>query len=480
MRVPASMRFTAAVLAIGSMLAAALWSAAPGSASALRWRNCLNGLQCTTIEVPVDYAKPDGAVWTIPVSRYPAATQPAPRGAILLNEGGPGLPGLAASGYKKAWSRLHEQYDMIGFDPRGTGSSVPAIECLTDRQKERIRGQVSAPTTAEQRRTARRLGRLQGQMCQKKWGEYLPHVGTENVARDMDRIREALGMAKISYMGFSYGTFLGAVYANLFPGRTDRVILDSAMNPALGYVALRRDQAEEQNVMQGRFLRDCLKHRDCPFTSASQGRRFIAGLVARLDSQPYRRGDRKLSGSRAIGLMESANYSPASLWPNLRRVLAAAVRGNLRPMLRAAYSDAQMVNPADSQYLDVVCTDFQQTRKPRRPQRLAPRWQRIAPFSGANRAWSLQPCETWPVAPVRKPHPIRARGSGPILVTGNRFDPATPITWSRALGRQLRHARFLAVREQGHLSWWTNRCARARMTRFMLTGDRPAPGTVCR
>ena len=458
---------------------ALLWLAGYSSApravpEALVFAPCGDGAECAPLAVPVDYDKPDGPTWTIPVTRLPATTQPAELGVLLINVGGPGIGGTDI--FKDAgdsWDALRAKYDLIGFDPRGTGGSVPTLDCLTDAQKEAIRGQSSAPRTPAEIAAARELGVLQGSACQSKFPDYLPFVGTANVARDMDAIRAALGQARISYFGFSYGTFLGALYADMFPGHTARVLLDSAMDPALDYVQVRHDQAIEQQAVFDRFVADCVAHPDCP-VSSDNAQSAVGDLIAELDAHAFSDGNRTLSGSRATGLIESANYTPASLWKPLRKSLTDALNGNLSTMNVAAHSAALMVNPADSPYLAVVCIDFHTSRDIDRPERLAPQWQAEARLSGANRAWSLQPCETWPVPPDRRPAPITAAGSGPVLLTGNTYDPATPIAWGRSLAKQMAHATFLEVPASGHIAYEPgNGCAFAAMNAFLLAGTLP-------
>lgn len=448
--------------------------AATTAPQALDFKPCYGDAECAQLTVPVDYAHPDGPTWTIPVTRLPATTQPAELGPLLFNLGGPGLSGADMFAENvDDWAALRAKYDLIGFDPRGTGASVPALDCLSAAQKEAIRGQVSAPRSPAEVVLARELGVLQGSACLDKYPEHLPFVGTANVARDMDAIRAALGQERISYFGMSYGTFLGATYADMFPGRTARVLLDSAMDPAADYVQVRHDQALEQQVVFDRFVADCAAHPPCPIRP-DDALATVRQLITELDGEPFTDGSGTLSGSRATGLIESANYTPTSLWGPLRASLTDALGGNLATMNAAAHSAALMVNPADSPYLAVMCIDFHASREPGRPERLAAQWQAEAPLSGANRAWSLQPCETWPVPPERQPAPIVAAGSGPVLITGNRYDPATPIAWGRSLAQQMAHASFLEVAADGHISYQPdNACAYAAMNAFLLEGTLP-------
>lgn len=256
-----------------------------------------------TIRVPRDYADPRGVTWTIAVARLPTTGPGARLGSIVTNPGGPGISGvgeLLASG--SDFARLRTQYDVVSFDPRGVGSTGPALDCLSAAQATAIRNQISDPTTAEEQALAFDLGREHALACERVLGDSLGRLGTRDVARDMDVLRAVLGEDQLDYLGFSYGTYLGAVYAGLFPGRTDRMVLDSAMNPANAYERQRYDQALAQQAAIERFAADCPTHADCPLaadvpTALAQ----IAALIDALDTEPFVAADgRVLSGSRLV------------------------------------------------------------------------------------------------------------------------------------------------------------------------------------
>lgn len=440
-----------------------------------------DGVQCATIAVPFDYAHPDGETFTIPVARI-ASKADHPQ-LLIMNPGGPGISGVKdlLSG-REYYEKFTDVYTVVSFDPRGVGGSSPAVSCLDDELKAAIFDQPSVPRSAADQQRRQDLAARIGNACSRQFGPALEHLGTENVAGDMDAIRAALGFDKTSYLGYSYGTFVGALYAQMFPQRTGRVVLDSVMDPALDYTAVRHGQAEGMQSSVTAFAEDCLRRNDCPLPGPAQNAvQTIVDVVDRLDSNPYRGPDgRELSGSRMLALVESSQYLPTSGWPALRSVLGAALAGRWPAVLEAAYSPDLMVNPADSEYLAVVCTDFATGRDPEEPGRLAPAWGQQSPVSGANRAWSLAPCEHWPVRPVRQPGPVHPQGAGPVLILNTTGDPATPLSWAQSLHRQIAGSWLVVAPGPGHLASSQNDCAEQTLTAFLLNGTPPpSPDFTC-
>ena len=455
-------------------------SASP-AADSLVWRSCdgPKGAQCSEIAV----SGPATGDWTIPVMRLPATGTRI--GVLFANPGGPGISGVD---YLKHWgdtlSRLRASYDIVSFDPPGVGGSVPDTRCLTEAQKAEIRNQPSAPRGRAERQTAYRLARLIGEECESLLGPALVNVSTLNAAAVMDSIRAALGERRISYLGFSYGTLLGTVYADRYPNRTWRFVLDGAMDPSINYDRLRRDQAIALDKATRRFSKDCPQHRNCPLTGdPAQDMRTLEEFVAALDAKPYRHHGKELSGLRALNFIQSSMYYPPYGWRVLRRALAPALMdGNLTPFLRAAYSPDNMVNPADPEYLSVMCEDLGTSRDPSVIPRKARHWASLAPLNGASRAWSTAPCATWPTRQRALPAELDAAGSGPILVIGTTYDPATPVRWAQRLSAMLDNASYLEWEGDGHLAYDGDRggeCVTRVVDALLLRGVRPPDETIC-
>ena len=448
---------------------------------ALNWQPCdgPRGAECATLAVD---GEATGA-WRIPVIRLPATGNRI--GVLFANPGGPGISGVA---YLQDWgqtlSTLRRSFDIVSFDPPGVGGSVPNTQCLTDAQKTDIRDQPSAPRTRGERATAQRLARLIGKECEARLGTALADVSTLNAAAVMDAVRESLGEDRIAYLGFSYGTLLGAVYADRYPDRTWRMVLDGAMDPSLDYDDVRRDQAVALDLATRRFSRDCVRHANCPLTgNPTEDLRTLQDLVAALDEEPFRHHGRELSGLRALNLIQSSMYYPPYGWRVLRKVLAPALEdGNLVPFLRAAYSPDNMVNPADPEYLSVMCEDLATSRDPSAIPALAREWARLAPLNGASRAWSTAPCATWPTRQPELPARLTAAGSGPILVIGTRHDPATPVQWARSLADMLANAGYLEWKGDGHLAYDGERggpCVARAVEELLLQGQPPPRVAYC-
>lgn len=432
-------------------------------------------VECATIAVPYDYNDPRGPTFTIPVSRIPSkATNPQ---LLLMNPGGPGISGVddLRSG-RDYYEKFSDTYTVVSFDPRGVGASLPAASCLDDQQKAAVFNQPSVPTSDTDVQRRQRLAVGIGAECESQFSAALSNLGTENVVRDMDAIRAAMGFDKVSYLGYSYGTFVGALYAQAFPERITRMVLDSVMDPKLDYRQVRRDQAEGMQSSVAAFAEDCLRRTDCPLPGpASTAVSSIIELVVRLDRQPFIDvGGRELSGSRMLALVESSQYQPVSGWPRLREVLRQAMTGAWPAVVEAAYAPDLMVNPADSEYLAVVCIDFATERDPQAPAQLAAEWSRESPISGGNRAWSLAPCESWPVPAVRKPGPVNPRGTGPVLILSTTGDPATPLKWAQSVHEQIRGSFLVIAPGPGHLASTQNACAEAALVAFLQSRAVPA------
>lgn len=438
----------------------------------------LPDFECSSLTVPFDYADSGGPSFTIPLIRL-ASTSAQPR-LLITNPGGPGISGvadmLASHEYLAGFTDL---YTVVSFDPRGIAGSDPAVKCLDEQQRLAIFDQPSTPVDPAAVDRARALARGIGTACENRFAGELAHVGTANVARDIDTIRAALGFEQISYLGFSYGTFVGALYADMFPARTERMVLDSVMDPALSYEEIRHGQALGMQDSITAFIADCLTLPDCPLDGpADRGMQQILDIVAALDASPFEAaGGRTLSGARMLALIESSLYFPDSGWPALRKTLREATDGNMAAVAEAAYSPEMMVNPADSEYLSVVCVDFAHRRDPAAPAQLAPQWARESRLSGGSRAWSLQACESWPVAPVRVPAPVAAAGAGPVLILNTTGDPATPLRWAQSLHRQLQGSSLVIAPDQGHIAVSQNSCADQWVTRFLREGTLPETST---
>ncbi len=449
----------------------------------LSWRSCHDGLECTTLLVPLDYTNPSGRRLHIAVIRERATG--SSRGSLIINPGGPGASGVdfvvqAAS----VFNQLTTHYDLVSFDPRGVGASDP-IRCLTSAQLDAYVNVDPIPTTAAQRRAVVDAGRHFANACYRRNGSYLEHVGTKDQARDMDVLRAALGDSKLTYYGASYGTYLGAKYAELFPTHIRAMVLDGALNPAESATAQNLVQAKGFETDLQDFLSFCVRSHRCPFgASTSTANQALDSLIQRVTQHPLQ------VGSRTVGLGEFFNGLAAGLystgdWSQLQSVLGAAQSGNGAGVL--LFADQLTGRNNDGSYNNLIesnmainCIDRPWPRSTAVYEQKAAQFAKLAPHFGAAIEYGSMPCAFWRVPPVEPTHAISAPGAPPILVIGTTRDPATPFVWAQALAHQLSSGVLLTHDGDGHTAYIDrNACVDAIVADYVFTLKTPAPGTVC-
>ncbi|HUR75962.1 MAG TPA: alpha/beta fold hydrolase, partial [Sporichthya sp.] len=315
------------------------------------WTTCSGTFQCAKIKVPVDYAQPDGPSLNLAVTRLRTAG-PKRLGSLVLNPGGPGASGVdyLQHAYTAITEPVRSAYDLVSFDPRGVGNSKP-IDCVTDRQLDEF---LSADVTMDNQNDVETWDRISKQFatgCQQHTGPLLAKVDTDDVARDLDVLRAVLGDESLNYLGYSYGTYIGARYADLFPGKVGRMVLDGAIDPTLSAVDLALAQAKGFQTAWEAFVSACLKDRDCQL--GGQKGEIDARLRSMLngaDRNPLRsRSGREVGEAMATLGVASALYS-ASRWDYLRAALFAAYNGDGTGLLNLA--DAYLDVDQNGRYLN--------------------------------------------------------------------------------------------------------------------------------
>jgi pimeloyl-ACP methyl ester carboxylesterase len=457
-------------------------------AQRLSWRDCGGGFQCTTLQVPLDYGSPGRAAIGISVVRRPA-TDPASRlGSLLVNPGGPGGSGIDyARAADQVISRaVLAQYDIVGFDPRGVGESSP-VTCLDDAQTDAYLAADPDPQTPAAVDQVVAESKLFAAQCEAHSGRLLPHVGTTDAARDIDVLRQALGDRRLTYLGKSYGTFLGATYADLFPGRVGRLVLDGALDPRIGAAQLGHDQAAGIELALRSFLVDCAKRSDCPVgADPAAAEQRIGDLLASIRPKPLP-GDatRAVDQALAVTGMIAALYTE-STWPLLRLALRLALAGDGRGLLQLAdsYDDRGPDGHYQSNELAanaaVNCLDRPDVTSVADVQAELPSYRQASPLFGDALAWSNLTCAYWPVPATGRPHAIAAPGAPPILVVGTVRDPATPYAWAQGLAQQLDSAALLTYDGDGHTAYRRgSACIDRAVDAYLLQGTLPAAGLVC-
>ena len=479
---------------VGLVLAAATAaSGAPASAAPLRWAPCAaptpKGFQCATLHVPADPAKPTGERWPIALIRRPADSGRA-RGSIVVNFGGPGASGVAnLPGFADDLSpRLRRTFDLVSFDPRGVGASRP-LRCNTNFDPVFAADPLSTQGAAQ---IVAGYKALAADCAARVGPRRLAQLGTNRVVADLDRIRAALGDRKLTYIGLSYGTRLGAVYANRYPGRVRALVLDGAMDPRADLRALGVELGRAWDEVLDRVLRLCTTKPACPLGPDPTVR--WDELMARVRAEPLPApGDptgRRLTAGwlyqGTVALLVNAGSAPA-LWHVIAdtlatgdgtMLLAAADAAVGRDTATGAYSNLNAVFAA------VNCLDFPTRPTPDQIAGDALLAQTIAPRMGAAAVWTDEPlCLDWPVRAQPVP-PATAAGAPPTLVIGTTGDPSTPYGWSQRLAMTLHGARLLTFDGIGHTTVGRiggngSACVDRWVERYLLTRRLPPAGTVC-
>ena len=472
------------VSASGSPSAASATALARFYHQKLAWRGCGGGFSCASLLVPLDYAKPSGPTLRVAVIRQRSTG--SHRGSLIVNPGGPGGSGVQFVRQAAfAFDGVTRHLDLVGFDPRGVGASKP-IRCLTTAQLDAYFHLDLEATAGAARTRLVNLSRGFADGCWRRNGAYLSHVGTIDAARDMDVLRAALGDRKLTYYGASYGTYLGAKYAQLFPTHIRAMVLDGAVNPAFNTVADDIDQSKGFETNLDDFIAWCTRHGSCPLgASKATAMRNLGRLVARLRADPERVGSRLLGvGEFWAGLAEG--FYDTSEWPGLRTALAQARRGNGAGMLQ--YFDALVDRRPDGSYdnlmesnMAINCVDRES------PTSLAgfdaARQQAVAasPHFGIAILYSSLPCAYWHVSPVERAHPVQARTASPIMVIGTTHDPATPYANAVAFTHQLGPPAFLVTLVgDGHTAYFRgNDCISGLVDPYLTSARVPRGSPRC-
>ncbi|MFE6973575.1 alpha/beta hydrolase [Streptomyces sp. NPDC057682] len=443
---------------------------APGSA----WR-------CTTVRVPLDYARPDGDTLGIALIRKAARDKGRRLGSMLFNFGGPGGSGVsilprAAGGY----GTLNTRYDLVGFDPRGVERSA-GVRCRSDREQDIAYRDVDmTPDTAAEAAAFMKDGADFGAGCARLSGKVLPHVTTTNAARDMDLIRQVLGDRKLTYFGMSYGTELGGTYAHLFPKQVGRTVLDAVVDPTADSTG----HARNQTIGFQRALDNYLKDRG---QDPAKGTRRIAALLKRIDAKPLPTGtSRTLNESMAITGIVLPLYSKES-WPTLTQALDEAERGRGSMLLRLADSyngrdDSGRYDTQNHAQRAISCADSKARPTVEQAKALLPEFTRISPVFGPFLAWDTAGwCSGWPVAGEHLTPEASAPGAGPVLVVGTTGDPATPYEGARRMADKLGKGVGVLVtnKGEGHGAYGGNSCVTTTVDAYFLNGKVPKYGTTC-
>jgi pimeloyl-ACP methyl ester carboxylesterase len=461
-------------------------TSAPLPVQPVQWAPC-GDLQCGSVTAPVDYANPTGPTLQIAVARHPAEVPGERIGSLVINPGGPGTSGIddMANELSVLTPELLDRFDIVSFDPRGVERTSP-VTCVsgggtsgggTDGSEQPID---PVPTT-----TAAELALLQNDrafaaQCKQATGPLLADVGTVDTARDLDRIREAIGDAQLTFIGNSYGTLLGASYAELFPTHVRAMVLDSAIDPALTTVQYATDQAASLESEWEAFAAWCTGDAACPWRPVGDPTTALLALLQQSSSHAVSVAGRAPAGPGQLYDALLAGLESQSSWPSLAGALAGFETGNgtAASSMANAYQTGGSTNGADAEQA-IDCLDHPVDRNPADYPAIAARAAQAAPIFGPLLTWGLLGCAVWSEPPTRTPAPATDPGAPPILVIGTVNDPVTPYAWSVSLARELTGGVLLTWQGRSHVAYFYSPCVRGIAQSYLVDGTLPAPGATC-
>ena len=468
---------------------------APYYHQVLTWKSCSTGMQCTTAKAPLDWSKPKGATISLALIRH-QATDGHPLGSLLVNPGGPGGSGYDFVRDSLTFAvdkTLETNYDIVGFDPRGVNHST-AVKCYTNPKTldnyiysipKGTMGSDQWITEVEQQNKAF------GADCAKYTGALLGHVDTVSAAKDLDLLRAALGDKKLDYLGYSYGTLLGQTYANLFPKKTGRLVLDGVVDPTVTPFELDADQAQGLELDLRAFLAECPKLKGCPFTGTiAQSEASIRGVLNKLDVSPIRNSDGRELGSETMFTAIIFPLYNTSNWPYLVDLFNDVANGSAKVAFQLA--DAYNDRNSDGTYQDneteaftaINCLDYPSDSNVATMRAQAAELNKLAPVFGHLMAYGGTSCFDWPYQPTRTAGALHAYGSAPILVIGTTGDPATPYAMAQHVATLLQNGHLITYHGDGHTAYNkdttpADECVNTAVDNFFVHGTVPKTDPQC-
>ncbi|TAM69543.1 MAG: alpha/beta hydrolase [Microbacteriaceae bacterium] len=457
----------------------------------LTWTPCNKTMQCTTATAPLDWAHPAEGAIKLALIRQPAKGKRL--GSLLVNPGGPGGSGydfVKNSINYATDATLQDNFDVVGFDPRGVGHST-AVKCYDAKQMDAYLYDITpgTPGSASWIAAQTQSSIAFGKACEANTGALLAKVDTVSAAKDLDLLRAVLGDKKLNYLGYSYGTYLGAMYAELFPGKTGRLVLDGALDPAASNFEVTKVQSEGFESALRAYLKDCLaNNRKCPFTgTVASSMSMIAQLIASVQASPIRNSDGRELGANTLVTAIIYPLYDATAWSYLSDMFTSVMHGDASYAFQLAdgYNGR---NPTTGQYQDnsteafmaINCLDYSYDDNPAVMRQQAAELTAAAPVIGPYMAYGDIGCANWPYESTAKRGPIHADGSAPILVVGTTNDPATPYVWAQNLSKELQNGHLVTYRGQGHTAYnKSNSCVNNAVDDFFVKGTVPKTDPMC-
>lgn len=450
------------------------------------WTACGGSDQCADIWVPLDYTKPDGEAITIKAKRQPATDPGKRRGTLFINPGGPGGSGIDYLGFIGLGSDVTSVYDVVGFDPRGVGQSTP-IDCVSDHDLDVYDASDPSPDTPVEVTQFEAQWKHFTDGCVRNSGPLLDHVSTIEAARDMDVLRAVVGDRLFNYFGASYGTYLGATYAALFPTKVGKMVLDGAVDPLAKPITAELGQAAGFEQQMTSYLTYCVGQGRCPLGSSVAGaRNRLINLFTQIDAHPLptSSGRQLTEGLAFLGVIVPL-YN-RQYWPYETQALRQAVQGSGDTLL--ALADNYTGRQRDGSYKDnsmevqsaVNCLDHPEHETLAQIERGGRQFMKVSPVFGPVAMWWPYACSNWPVKPTEPRPNYAAKGAPPIVVVGTTRDPATPYQQAVNLSKELDSGVLLSRNGDGHTAYDSgNTCIKTAVDTYLVGGAVPKNGTMC-
>jgi pimeloyl-ACP methyl ester carboxylesterase len=449
------------------------------------WNPC-GDMQCASLSVPLDWKQPNGEHITLALARLPA--RHASKGVLLVNPGGPGGSGIEfiASARQIFSSTVQNNFDIVSWDPRGIGKSAP-VECTDN--LDAFWAQNRDPKTPADVAALAAKDRAFVQSCEQRSGKELPFVSTAATARDMDAIRAAMGVDRVSYYGFSYGTYLGELYAQMYPTHVQTMVLDGVVDPALSFATVTVQQAAGFDDDLNEFFTWCRTASSCGFAHGGDPAAAYDSLQRDITDEPIPatvQGESRTLGPGEFDIgVASALYSGQAAFEDLAKALAQAGQGRGDSLL--AFTDEYTERSPGGKYSNetaanfaISCIDLPGPRTIDALAAVATQAEHAAPHFGVTTTWLDLPCVNWPVAAQGKTGPIAAPGAPPILVIGTTHDPATPYAAAVAVSHELQSGTLLTYDGNGHAAYGRGSdCIDNAVDDYLRTGTPPPAGTRC-
>ena len=471
---------------------------ATNDVSKLSWKSCHGNFQCSVLKVPIDYKDESLGDFDIAVIRYRSPNQQDRIGSLVVNPGGPGVSGIeyALNAEYIVSPDVLERYDIVGFDPRGVGESSP-ITCLSDAEQDEVLA--GDPKPDNEGELVQMLTETQNfvDKCVAKTPN-LEHYSTFDAAHDMELLRQSLGDSKLNYLGFSYGTYLGTLYAQRFPNKVGRFVLDGAINPSMSIKEQSLVQAVAFDQALANFITDCPKHKECPLPLGATPQFFI-DLFNKVSKQPLTlQSAQSTGGSRLIteGLVvtgtASAMYDNESGWPMLRTAITQALKGDgttfaqLADQYNGRKTDGTFIDNQNDANIIIDCLDWSDNRSNETIRADVQKFSISAPVFGPYIAYSGLTCNVLKTT-LKRTRIVTdqntaqiQRTATPVLIIGTTHDPATPYVWAQALSRYIKGSHLITLQGEGHTGYGRgSACVDNAVDNYLINLEIPSKNRIC-